>query len=107
MFKRVARYTVKEDMKDFPVVIILGARQVGKTTLVKQIFDDRENELFLDLEKDSDRNRLSDPELFLTSLTHKTVIIDKAQAMPDIFRILRPIVDEHQRPGQFILLGSW
>lgn len=106
MFKRVARYTIKEDMKDFPIVTILGARQVGKTTLVKQLFESHDNVLFLDLEKDADRNRLSDPELFLTSQTFKTVVIDEAQAMPEIFRILRPIVDEHQRPGQFVLLGS-
>ena len=106
MFKRIASYTITEDMKDFPVVTILGARQVGKTTLVKQLFDTHDNILFLDLEKDSDRNRLSDPELFLTAQTFDTVIIDEAQAMPEIFRILRPIVDKQQRPGQFLLLGS-
>lgn len=106
MFRRIASYTITEDMKDFPVVTILGARQVGKTTLVKQLFDSHDNILFLDLEKDSDRNRLSDPELFLTSQSFDTIIIDEAQAMPEIFRILRPIVDKHQRPGQFLLLGS-
>ena len=58
MFRRIASYTITEDMKDFPVVTILGARQVGKTTLVKQLFDSHDNILFLDLEKDSDRNRL-------------------------------------------------
>ena len=107
MFKRCANLIIMEDLKDFPIVTILGARQVGKTTLVKQLFEGRGNDiLFLDLEKDADRNRLSDPELFLTANADKTIVIDEAQVMPDIFRILRPIVDENPAPGKFLLLGS-
>jgi predicted AAA+ superfamily ATPase len=107
VFKRISERILKEDLKDFPVVTLHGARQVGKTTLVKQLFEGRGDDiLFLDLEKDADRNKLSDAELFLSEQQYKTVVIDEAQAMPEIFRILRPIVDENPAPGRFVLLGS-
>lgn len=107
MYIRHAAGLLAADLAEFPVVTLLGSRQVGKTTLVKQLAaEEPDRYLWLDLERESDRNKLSNPSLFFQSYTDKTVVIDEAQTIPSIFRELRPLVDEDRRPGRFILLGS-
>ncbi len=107
MFTRLADPLLRADLADFPVVTILGSRQVGKTTLVKQIAaENPDGFLWLDLEREADRNKLSNPALFLNTYRDRCVIIDEAQTIPTVFRDLRPLVDEDRRPGRFILLGS-
>ncbi len=96
---------IQEYLSIFPAVGLLGPRQVGKTTLVKNLKLDRES-LYIDLEKASDRAKLIDPELFLKVHTDKTVILDEIQLMPDLFAELRSLIDEQREPGRFILLGS-
>ncbi|MBN7809806.1 ATP-binding protein [Algoriphagus sp. H41] len=96
---------IQEYLSIFPAVGLLGPRQVGKTTLVKNLKLDRES-LYIDLEKASDRAKLVDPELFLKSHTDKTVILDEIQLMPELFAELRSLIDELRQPGRFILLGS-
>jgi predicted AAA+ superfamily ATPase len=78
---------------------------VGKTTLVKNLKLEKDN-LYLDLEKSSDRAKLVDPELFLKAHADKTVILDEIQLMPELFSELRSLIDEQREPGRFILLGS-
>ena len=92
----------------FPVTAILGPRQVGKTTLVKilQAVLPKES-LYLDLEIPSDLAKLSfDPELFLKNHDRHTVILDEIHRLPDIFVLLRGLIDQKREAGRFILLGS-
>lgn len=95
----------QEYLTIFPAVGLLGPRQVGKTTLVKNINLSKES-IYLDLEKASDRAKLADAELFLKSHTGRTVILDEIQLMPELFAELRSLIDEDRVPGRFILLGS-
>lgn len=103
--QRYIQSLIEEYMEIFPAVGILGPRQVGKTTLVKNLSWGK-NKIYLDLEKASDRAKLSDAELFLTNHQDSTVILDEIQLMPELFAELRSSIDEDRRPGRFILLGS-
>ena len=96
---------LQEYLSIFPAVGLLGPRQVGKTTLVKNLKLEKEG-LYLDLEKASDRAKLVDAELFLKAHADKTVILDEIQLMPELFAELRSLIDEQREPGRFILLGS-
>lgn len=98
---------LKKDLENTPVVVLYGPRQVGKTTLVKEIAaQNPEQYLYLDLEAPSDINKIQDPELFFKHVSDKTIIIDEVQTLPDLFPVFRSLVDEDRRPGRFILLGS-
>jgi len=95
---------LKKLLSFFPAVGIVGARQVGKTTLVRRW--DRDF-VYLDLEDDRDRAKLAaDPHFFLERHKDKCVVLDEVQQMPDIFRLLRGVIDQNRRPGRFVLLGS-
>ncbi|MBN3581402.1 ATP-binding protein [Algoriphagus aestuarii] len=96
---------LQEYLSIFPAVGLLGPRQVGKTTLVKNLKLDKDS-IYIDLEKSSDRAKLVDPELFLKAHVEKTVILDEIQLMPELFAELRSIIDEQREPGRFIVLGS-
>ncbi|KPQ07046.1 MAG: ATPase with DUF4143 domain [Algoriphagus marincola HL-49] len=96
---------LQEYLSIFPAVGLLGPRQVGKTTLVKNLKLEKDS-LYLDLEKASDRAKLVDTELFLKAHADKTVILDEIQLMPELFAELRSLIDEQREPGRFILLGS-
>ncbi|MDR4517276.1 MAG: ATP-binding protein [Nitrosomonas sp.] len=95
-----------------PVVALLGPRQVGKTTLALEITQDNIGKpvSYLDLELDSDFSKLADPENYLRRFENQLLIIDEVQLKPDLFRILRGLVDIRKRAGernaQFLLLGS-
>ena len=94
-------------MRQFPAVALVGARQAGKTTLARQVAQKMgRNAVFFDLEKISDRLRLTDTETALAEYAGKCVIIDEAQSMPSLFTALRPLIDSHRKPGRFLLLGS-
>ncbi len=90
----------------FPVVGILGARQVGKTTLAKQLASGKKDSVYLDLETSRDRAKLTDPYLFLKNLEGRLVILDEIQFMPELMNELRSLIDENRVPGRFIVLGS-
>lgn len=98
-------------LENMPVVAILGPRQVGKTTLALNISKFiKKDSIYLDLESDSDLNKLTDAEAYLKRFENNLLIIDEVQRKPDLFRLLRGIVDERKRKGerasQFLLLGS-
>ncbi len=99
---------IKQAGKTFPVLAIVGPRQVGKTTLVKQYATSvKRKSVYLDLEMPSDFKRINDDaELFLSGLDDCIVIIDEVQRKPDLFPIIRALVDQNRRPLRFILLGS-
>ncbi len=91
----------------FPCVGIVGARQVGKTTLVKMLQDNLNiPSQYLDLELPEDRLKLTEPSLYLSRLAEQLIIIDEIQLMPDLFPILRSLIDQNRRPARFLLLGS-
>ena len=104
MIKRLETNTLEDWLTQFPVVGIVGARQVGKTTLAKSL--PNKNSIYLDLESDLDMGLLSQPGLFLRENSNKRIILDEVQRMPELFPLLRSIIDEDRRPGRFILLGS-
>ena len=106
MIKRILQDKIKEAINNFPVVGILGARQVGKTTLAKEIQKSYKQSVYIDLELPSDFNRLENAELFLRTLEDKLVIIDEVQRKPELFPLLRALVDQNRKPGRFIILGS-
>ena len=90
----------------FPAVAILGPRQCGKSTLVKSLRQDFEGILYLDMQKESDLNKLVEPELFFESNTDKIICLDEIQLIPKLFSVLRSVIDDNRRNGKFILLGS-
>ena len=100
-------------LSEFPAVCLLGPRQVGKTTIATQEVMAENNDLnplYLDLENPSDLDKLSDPLDFLSHYQNRLVILDEVQRAPDLFPILRGLIDERRRAGQkaghFLLLGS-
>ncbi|WP_417591458.1 ATP-binding protein [Owenweeksia hongkongensis] len=106
MIQRLIREEFNYLLRHFPAVGIVGARQVGKTTLAKSHFGDRQKFVYLDLERNSDRAKLTDAELFLQSNENKTVILDEIQFMPELFPLLRSLIDDNRRAARFIILGS-
>lgn len=92
-----------------PAVALIGPRQVGKTTLALAIAERRPS-VYLDLESDADRAKLSEPELYLEQHGDKLVIVDEVHRLPNLFQNLRGLIDRARRSGrrtgQFLLLGS-
>ncbi|MCK5675191.1 MAG: ATP-binding protein, partial [Spirochaetales bacterium] len=93
-------------LQQFSVVAVLGPRQCGKSTLVKQILRNFPSSLYLDLELQSDYNKLSDPEAFFVLNKNNLICLDEVQRKTEIFPIIRGIVDQMVNKGQFIVLGS-
>jgi len=107
MINRVLYRNIVQSLQHFPAVGLVGARQVGKTTLAQMITKQwPEKTLYLDLERPSDYSTLSEPELFLSRQADKLVIIDEIQLRGDLFPVLRSLIDMDRRPGRFLLAGS-
>jgi predicted AAA+ superfamily ATPase len=110
MYLRQPQLKVLRLLQQFPAVGLLGPRQAGKTTLAfaqKALYP---NALYLDLELPSAQRQLDDPEAFLMAHAQQLVILDEVQRMPELFGILRGVIDQRRRmnqpSGQFLLLGS-
>lgn len=88
-----------------PAVAIEGPRQCGKTTLARQIASTEPEVTFFDLESPADRQRLATPEQTLRPL-RGLVVIDEAQRQPDLFPVLRVLLDRADVPARFLLTGS-
>lgn len=101
--KRPIRRTLETALKDTPVVCVLGARQVGKSSLVKRSYPDR---IYLDLDNAELRaTAIDDPHGFINSLP-EYVTIDEIQRAPELMRAIKISVDNNRKPGRFILTGS-
>lgn len=105
MWPRLAARRLRELWKQFPAVLILGARQVGKTTLARQVFPKLP---YFDLEDPALRQLFtSDPRFQLDERGGHGLILDEAQAVPAVFAALRGAIDaDRGRRGRFLLLGS-
>jgi len=97
---------IEEMLGHHPVVAIIGARQIGKTTLARQLIKRRSDSVTVfDLEDPGDLAQLRHPKLALEPLTG-LVVIDEVQYRPDLFPLLRVLVDRPQNPARFLILGS-
>jgi len=99
---------LETSLANFPAVAVLGPRQCGKSTLARQLATQRAS-TYLDLERPADLARLGEPELYLESLLSRKdhlVCLDEVQRLPDLFPVLRSLIDRFSRPGQFLILGS-
>ena len=109
MIERRAAQDVRLGLGRQAAVALIGPRQVGKTTLARQIAEADDN-VYLDLETSTDRIRLADPVLFLQRYADHLVIIDEVHRAPELFRELRGLIDAGRRSGkrngQFLILGS-
>ena len=109
MFKRRLEAQIRTDLQSQPAVALLGPRQVGKTTLALAIAEATPS-IYLDLEDSADRDKLADPALYLSAHEEKLVILDEIQNAPDLFSMLRGLIDKGRRKGckvgRFLLLGS-
>jgi len=109
MLERQITERLQATIAQVPAVALLGARQVGKTTLAKTIAKDIDS-IYLDLEAPEDLLKLSDPSSFLSGHADKLVILDEIQRSPELFLVLRGLIDKSREQGrraaQFLLLGS-
>jgi predicted AAA+ superfamily ATPase len=107
MILRDLQNKVTQSLQRFPAVGLIGARQVGKTTLAKMIAESWPKEsLYLDLERPGDYSAMTEPERFLSRHASKLVIIDEIQIQGELFPVLRSLIDMDRRSGRFLLLGS-
>jgi len=111
MIPRLATQRLREALQAFPAVVLLGPRQVGKTTLATMLADQEgDRAVYLDLELPSDGAKLADAELYFASHEDRLVILDEIHRTPGIFQILRSVIDHRRRKGtgvgEFLMLGS-
>ncbi len=105
MLDRTLAPQVLRRLRESPAVALLGPRQCGKSTLAAAILKTRPS-CYLDLERPSDRAKLQDPEAFFKLQKGRLVCLDEVQRAPEIFPVLRSILDESGKNGQLLVLGS-
>jgi predicted AAA+ superfamily ATPase len=110
MIPRTATAAIEQALTRQAAVAIIGPRQVGKTTLARQIASARPGAVYLDLEAREDRDKLAEPVLFLRQYETSLVVLDEIHRVPELFSSLRGIIDEGRRSGhgrgRFLILGS-
>ena len=109
MLDRLIRQHLSETLDHVPAVVLLGPRQVGKTTVAKAIGREVPS-VYLDLEAPADLLKLRDPTTFLQAHRDELVILDEIQRAPELFPVLRGLIDQNRergrRAGHYLLLGS-
>jgi hypothetical protein len=106
-YSRKIEVEILQSIASNPVTAILGPRQCGKSTLAKHLAESTGNEyLYLDLERPSDIKKLEDAEWFLETQKNKLICLDEIQRKPELFPLLRSLVDEWGGNGHFLILGS-
>jgi len=104
--KRTVLDKILKQLQVNPAVALLGARQVGKSTLAEMVIEKFPNAMYLDLERPSDLNKLVDPEAFFQQFQNRLICLDEIQCAPELFAVLRSVIDRNKRNGQFLILGS-
>lgn len=107
MIKRSLKTDINKSIEQFPAVGLVGPRQSGKTTLAKMIAEEIDKPVvYLDLENPQDIQKLDDAQLYLQQFQDHLVILDETQRKPELFPLLRSMIDEDRKPGRFMILGS-
>ena len=106
MIDRLFSRELQDRLAYSPGVVLLGARQVGKSTLARTLAALTPDAVFLDLELPEDRAKLDRASAFFAAHRNRLVVLDEVQALPELFVQLRPEIDADRRPGRFLLLGS-
>lgn len=100
---------IQTELKHFSALGLIGARQIGKTTLALELAKQVPS-VYLDLENPQDLAKLADPIAYFDFHVGKLVVLDEIQTKPDLFRVLRGVIDKQRRAGykfgQFLILGS-
>ena len=113
MFTRKKLLELEQTLQRSPAVVLLGPRQVGKTTLALQVAEP--DGAYLDLESPEDRNKLDNVEQYLRTRQERLVVLDGVQRLPTLFEPLRGLIDQARRTGSangtrtngfYLLLGS-
>ncbi len=104
--ERIAEAKLWESLKRDPVVAVVGPRQCGKSTLARKVVAGLSGTTYLDLELPSDLRKLEEAEWFLRQQSDRLVCLDEIQRRPDLFPVLRALVDMDRKPGRFLILGS-
>src|ERR1035437_669931 len=109
MHTRLAQAKLTDLLRQFPAFVLIGPRQVGKTTLAFAEKNLRTTATYLDLELPSAQRQMDDPEAYFLAHQNQLVILDEVQRIPDLFAVLRGVIDQRRRngeaSGQFLLLG--
>lgn len=109
MFTRYSTDKVKVALSDTPVVFLMGARQVGKTTLVKSLIEEMNSESWEYISLDDDAQlkiARADPIGFIRNLPAKKIALDEVQRLPELFVSIKQVVDEKRTLGRFLMTGS-
>ena len=106
MFQRKSALEIRHQLGLSPAVAILGARQIGKTTLAKQIAAEFPDSIYLDLENAQARAKLDQADVFFEANRHRLMVLDEIQNAPELFSTMRGEIDADRRPGRFLILGS-
>ncbi|MDR1453140.1 MAG: ATP-binding protein [Candidatus Margulisbacteria bacterium] len=104
--RRIIEQDILRAIKRFPVTAVTGPRQCGKSTLVKRVVKKIPKSVYLDLERPSDLRKLENAEWFLSAQKGKLVCIDEVQRQPELFPLIRALVDDWGGTGRFLILGS-
>lgn len=109
MLERTQFRRIRSGLQANPAVVLLGPRQVGKTTLALQIAR-QQPAVYVDLEDPADRAKIDDPSFYFAQHRDELIILDEVQRVPELFQVLRSRIDVNRREGrrncQFLLLGS-
>ncbi len=105
-YPRVIRPRLSEDLRLYPVVAVMGARQVGKSTICQEIAGERGFARRTLDERDVREQAMADPEGFLADLGDRGAFIDEVQRAPDLLLAIKAVVDRDKRNGQYLLSGS-
>ena len=111
MIRREALELVRQRLAQFDSVALIGPRQIGKTTVAREIVASLgDAALYLDLESPADRRQLDDAEAYFSTYADKLIVLDEIQRVPEIFQVLRGQIDMRRRMGgkggKFLILGS-
>lgn len=105
IFSRTIEKDILHHIDKIAVTAIIGARQVGKSTLSKKILANYPNSIYLDLELEKNQRILTAPYLFFEQNKDKLICLDEIQFLPDVFKEMRGFIDEHPKT-KFLVLGS-
>jgi len=106
MFHRKASQEIRNHLSWSPAVAILGARQIGKTTLARQIAAEFPKSIYLDLENSQARAKLEQADVFFQAHRDRLIVLDEIQNAPELFSTMRGEIDADRRNGRFLILGS-